>query len=90
MMELLFIFVVIALFGALLIGLLKALVFLVVLPFKVAIWMAQGIIGLVLIIPLAIISFLVLASALPVIGLVLALPVLLFAGIVALLARIIC
>jgi|GEM_PF-4875049 len=58
------------------VGILKFLLFLFVLPFKLAIGLAKGLIGLVIGVPLLIITALAFTGILPVLVVVVALPVL--------------
>jgi hypothetical protein len=60
---------------AVLIGILKLMWALVLLPFKAAFWMAKGLLGLVIAVPLLIIGYLLIANVFPLILLVLLLPV---------------
>lgn len=80
MFELLVLLGVVALAGCVAIGLLKLLVALVILPFKAAFWLAKGVIGLVLVVPLAIIFTAVMVNALPIVLFVLFIPLLLVVG----------
>ena len=77
MLELLFIFGVLALLGALALGALKALMWLVILPFKVGFWLLQGVVGLIVIIPLAIVGICVLSAFFPLVLALIAVPVVL-------------
>ncbi|MFH1755383.1 MAG: hypothetical protein ABIA59_06730 [Candidatus Latescibacterota bacterium] len=82
MIELLVLLGVLALFGGLLIGLLKLFVCLLILPFKVAFWLAKGVLALVLLVPLIVIGLNVFALGIPILLVVLCLPfILLFAGL---------
>jgi len=85
MFDLLFVILALVVGGALLIGLLKLLVAVALIPLKLAWWMVKGVVGLVLIIPLTLIAISLVATGLPVILFVLVLPLLLgVAGLVAL------
>ena len=60
-----------------LVGILKLLVALIILPFKIAFFLAKSVVGLLLLIPLAIIAYVVFVNAFPIIVFALLLPVLL-------------
>ena len=86
-MELLFIFGILAIGVVVLVGVLKLLVSLLLLPFKLAWWMAKGLVGLLLIVPVAIVGILVLTNVFPVVLLILLLPVIAVVAVVGLLVR---
>jgi len=87
MFELLFIFGVLALGVVVLVGILKLLVGLLLLPLKMAWWMAKGLMGFLLIVPLAIVAFLVLTNVFPVVLILLLLPVIVVVAGVGLLVK---
>lgn len=87
MLELLFALGVCALAGLALIGLLKLLVALLVLPFKIVFFLAKGILGLLLVVPAILIVSIVLTNALPLILFLLILPFILMVAAVGLLLR---
>jgi len=88
-LELLLVFGALALGAAIFIGMLKLLVALVLLPLKIAFLAATGVIGLVLVVPLLVIGFAVLANVLPVIIFVLLLPVIVVGAMFAVLLKLI-
>lgn len=77
MLELLFIFGVLAAGVFVLVGILKLLVVLLLLPLKLAWWTAKGLAGLLLLIPLAALFFFVATNVFPVVLMLLVLPVIL-------------
>ncbi len=77
MLELLFLFGIFALGAVVLIGLLKLFVVLLLLPFKLVWWTAKGVVGLLLIFPLIVISYLVLTNVFPLLLVLMIVPVLL-------------
>ncbi len=89
MLELLFLFGVLTVGVVVLVGVLKLLVGLVLLPFKLAWWMAKGLVGLLLIVPLVIVGFLILTNVFPVILLLLLLPAIAVVAGVGLLAKLV-
>jgi len=69
--------------GMLLIGLFKLLIGLVVLPFKLGLWVLKGVVALLLLVPLVIIGLNVVALGIPIVLAVLVLPfLLLLAGLI--------
>ena len=87
MFELLILFGLLFLGACALVGLLKFLVAVVLLPFKLAIVMTKGLLLLFVGIPFLILSLVVVGGALPILGFVLMVPVLLGAAAIAGLAR---
>jgi hypothetical protein len=87
MFELLFLFGVLAVGAVILVAVLKLLVALLLLPFKLAWWMAKGLVGFLLIVPLAIVCFLIFTNVFPVILLFLMLPVIAVVAGVGLLVK---
>jgi hypothetical protein len=86
MFELLLVLGFLALGGILLIGLIKLLLGLVLLPIKLGFWVLKGVLALVLLVPLVIIGVNVFAAGIPIVLFILALPLLLlFAGVLLLL-----
>ena len=85
MIELL-LFIAIVGFGiAILVGVLKLLFGLLILPFKAAFWLTKGLLGLLIAIPVMIVVFLVVTNVIPLVLFALILPVILFfAGVVLL------
>jgi hypothetical protein len=77
MLELLFMFGVLAVGVFVLVGILKLLVVLLLLPLKLAWWTAKGLAGLLLAIPLLVLFFFVATGAFPVVVMMLVLPVIL-------------
>ena len=77
MLELLFMFGVLVVGVFVLVGILKLLVVLLLLPLKLAWWTAKGLAGLLLLIPLAALFFLVATNVFPVVLILLVLPVIL-------------
>jgi hypothetical protein len=75
MFELLFLTGLLILGVVVLAGILKLLFGLLLLPLKMAWWMAKGLVGLLLIVPVAIVAFLVLTNVLPIVLFLLVLPV---------------
>lgn len=75
MFELLFLFGVFAFAVLCVIGVLKLLVALVILPFKMAFWMAKGLLGLLLLIPMILLAYVVFVNALPIVFFLLVLPI---------------
>jgi hypothetical protein len=83
MLEILMILGFLFLCGALLIGLFKLLIGLVLLPFKLGFWVLKGVLALLLLVPLIIIGMNVFALGIPILLVILVLPfLLLFAGLV--------
>ncbi len=82
MFEILFLIGVLAVGGAILIGILKLLVAIALIPFKLAFWLVKGVLAVVLFIPLVIIGLNVFALGIPIVLFLLFLPLLL--GIVGL------
>ncbi|MFQ5510244.1 MAG: hypothetical protein ACE5EO_00190 [Candidatus Krumholzibacteriia bacterium] len=76
MLEFLVVVGLIFLAGAMFIGLLKFLFWLVVLPLKLGWWVVKGAVGLVLLIPAAIVAAWAVSSVLPLVLAVVAIPVL--------------
>lgn len=89
MFELLFLFGVLTLGVVLLIGFLKLLVVVLLLPFKLAWWTAKGLLGLLLFVPMLILGYLVIAGAFPALLLLLILPVFVVVAGVGLLIKLI-
>lgn len=89
MLELLLFFGILALAAVIFIGMLKLLVALVLLPLKIAFLAAKGVVGLVLVVPLFVIGFAVLANVLPVIIFLLLLPMVVVGAMFALLLKLI-
>jgi hypothetical protein len=89
MFELLFLFGVLTLGVVVLVTILKLLVALLLLPFKLAWWMAKGLVGLLLIVPLALVGFLVFTNVFPVMVLLLLLPVIAVVAGVGLLVKLV-
>jgi hypothetical protein len=89
MFELLFLFGVFAFAVLCVIGILKLLVALVILPFKMAFWMAKGLLGLLLLLPLILIAYFVFVNALPLVLFVLLLPIVVVVAGFGLLLRLI-
>jgi hypothetical protein len=87
MLELLGLMALIVIIGAVAVGLLKMLFWLLVLPFKLGFWLLKGVFALVFIVPLAVISLCVATAVLPAIALVIALPVFLLVGGLVVLVR---
>jgi len=85
-MELLFTIALVAVLGFAFLGLLfKALIWIVVLPFKIGIWLLQGVIGIFVIVPLVLVGVCAASAAVPIVLGLLALPVIaVVAGLVAL------
>jgi hypothetical protein len=76
--------------GALcLVGIIKLLVMVVILPLKIAFWMTKGIAWLLFGIPLIVISFLVIAGVFPIVIALLLIPVLLCAVLVGAVASLV-
>lgn len=91
MLEILGLMALILILGAVALGVLKVLFWLLVLPFKVGFWLLKGVFALVLIVPLTLLSLWAASAVLPVIVLAVALPVLLLiGGIVALVRVFVC
>jgi len=72
-----------------LVGILKFLVVLVLIPFKIALWMTKGLVWLVVGIPFLILTTVVVAGAFPIVVFLLMLPVLLLGAAVAAIARLV-
>jgi hypothetical protein len=89
MFELFFLFGVLTLGVIVLVGVLKLLVALLLLPLKLAWWVAKGLVGLLLFVPLAIVGFLVLTNVFPVILLLLLLPLVVVVAGVGLLVKLV-
>lgn len=89
MLELLFVFGVCAFAAVCVIGLLKLLVALVILPFKIAFFVAKGFLGLLLIVPALIIGYLVITNVFPIVLFLLILPVILAVAALGLLLKLI-
>jgi hypothetical protein len=89
MFELLFVFGILALGVLALIGFLKLLVALVLLPFKIAWWTAKGLVGLLLVVPLIVISVLVVTNVFPLVLFMLLLPVIIVTAAVAFLVKLV-
>jgi hypothetical protein len=89
MLELLFFFGMLTLGAVLLIGFLKLLVVLLILPFKLAWWAAKGIVGLLLFIPLIVVFFLVFTNVFPLLLILMILPVLLVVAGVGMLMKLV-
>jgi hypothetical protein len=87
MFELLILFGVLTLGVVLLIGLLKLLVVVLLIPFKLAWWAAKGLIGLLFVVPLVILGYLVVAGAFPIFLLLFVLPVILVVAGIGLLVK---
>ncbi len=83
MFELLILIAAIAIGGALLVGFLKLIVSLALLPFKVGFWLIKGVLALVILLPLTIIFFNLFAFAVPVVLFALFLPIII--GVIGLL-----
>jgi hypothetical protein len=82
MIELLVLVGILALCGALLIGLFKLLIGLIVLPFKLGFWILKGVLALILLVLLFVIGLNVVCAGIPILLFVLVLPfLLLFAGL---------
>jgi hypothetical protein len=88
MFELFFVILALILGGTLLIGVLKLLVAIALIPLKLAWWLVKGVVALVLIVPLTLIAINLVAIGLPVILFVLVLPLVL--GVVGLVALVRC
>ena len=83
MLEILMLVGFLVLCGALLIGLFKLLIGLVLLPFKLGLWALKGVLALLILIPLLIIGMNVFALGIPILLVIIVLPfLLLFAGLV--------
>jgi hypothetical protein len=89
MFELLFIFGVLMLGVLVLVGILKLLVGLLLLPLKMAWWAAKGLIGLLLIVPLAFVAFLIFTNVLPVVLFLLVIPLVLVVAGVGLMVKLV-
>lgn len=89
MLDLLFLIGVLTVGAVVLIGILKLLVGLLLLPLKLAWWMAKGLVGFLLFVPLAIVCFLVLTNVFPIVLFVLLLPLILAVAGVGLLAKLV-
>lgn len=89
MFELLFMLGILALGAVVAVGFLKLLVGLVILPFKMAWWVAKGLVGLVLVVPLVLIAILVLTNVFPIFLFLLMLPVIVVAAGVGLLVKLV-
>ena len=87
MFELLVLLGVCALAGMLLIGLLKLLVVLLVLPFKIVFFLAKGVLGLLLVVPAVLLIIFILTNALPVVLFLLILPFVFFVAVLGMLLR---
>jgi hypothetical protein len=85
----LFFFGILALGAVVLIGLLKLLVALLLLPLKLAWWTARGVLGLLLVIPLIVVGYLVITNVFPVLLILLLLPVLVVVAGIGLLMRLV-
>jgi hypothetical protein len=81
MLELLGLAALVFIIGALAIGLLKLLVWLVLLPLKLGFWLLKGLIGLTIVVPLLILGVGVASAFVPLL-LVFLLPVLIIVGLV--------
>lgn len=86
-MELIVLFGALALGVLLLAGILKLLVVLLLLPFKLAWWTAKGLIGLLLFLPVLVVGFLVVTNVFPLVLMLLLLPVLLVVAAVGLFVK---
>ncbi|NIM19720.1 MAG: hypothetical protein GTO51_05685 [Candidatus Latescibacteria bacterium] len=82
MFELICLIGILILGGALLIGLLKLIVGLALLPFKLTFWFVKGVVVLVILVPLAVIGLGLVSVGVPILLFVLLLP--LFLGVLAL------
>lgn len=89
MFELLFFFGMMALGAVVLIGLLKLLVALLLLPLKLAWWTAKGVLGLLFVIPLIVVGYLVVANVFPVLLILFLLPVIAVVAGIGLLMRLV-
>ena len=89
MFELLFLLGILAVGVLVLVAILKLLVALVLLPFKLAWWMAKGLLGVLLFVPLAVVGFLVFTNVFPVIVLLLLLPLIVVVAGIGLLVKLI-
>jgi len=89
MLELLFVFGILALGAVVLIGLLKLFLGLLLLPFKLVWWTAKGVVGLLLIIPLIVIGYLVITNVVPLLLVFLIIPVLLVVACVGFLMKLV-
>jgi hypothetical protein len=87
MIELLLMAGMVALGVAVLVGIVKLLFALLLLPFKAAIWLTKGLVGLVIVIPILIAVYLVATNIVPIVLFVMLLPFLLFVAGVALLLK---
>jgi len=87
MFELLFLFGLLFIGGFLIVGLLKFLVAMVLLPVKAAFWLTKGLAGLLIGVPLMILGFVVLVGAFPVAVLFLVFPIVLCAVAIGALAK---
>jgi hypothetical protein len=76
MLELLIVLGSIFLVGAIVIGVLKLLVWLLVLPIKLGFWIVKGVLGLIFLIPAVIIAAWAVSSVLPFVFAVIVIPVL--------------
>ena len=82
MFEILVLVGFLALIGALLIGLIKLILGLVILPFKLAFWALKGLLVLLLLVPIVMIGLNIFAVGIPILLFILVLPfLLLFAGL---------
>ena len=89
MIELLLMVGMVALGVAVLVGIVKLLFALLLLPFKAAIWFTKGLVGLVVVIPILIVVYLVATNIVPIVLFMMLLPFLLFVAGVALLLKLI-
>jgi hypothetical protein len=87
MFEMIFLFGVLTLGILVLVGILKLLVALVLLPLKLAWWTAKGLLGILLFVPLLVVSILIFTNVFPLVLLFLLLPVLLVVAGVGLIAK---
>lgn len=68
-------------FGSLLLGLLKLVFFVVLIPVKLFLLLTKGLLGLVLVLPLLLLGGLVLGAALPLVLLVILAPIWILGGV---------
>lgn len=90
MLEVLFLLAIVALGIVVLAGILKLLFALVLLPFKIVLWTAKGLLGLLLIVPMVIVGILVITNIVPILLFLLLLPLFLVVAGVALFLKLVC
>lgn len=89
MIEMLVIVGAVVLGFAILVGIVKVLFGLLLLPFKAALWLTKGLVGLFIAIPVLVVVYLVVANVVPIVLFALLLPFVLFIAGVMLLLRLI-